>query len=83
MQRGYGPELSSMSSIGYSELAEHVDGRTDLSEAVQRIKHRTHRLARSQYVWLRRAEWLDWFESYDEGVSAALDRVGEQIAPRC
>ena len=83
LQRGYSPELSSMSSIGYSELAEHIDGKTDLAGAIQRIKHRTHRLARSQYVWLRRAKWLEWFESDDKGVSRALDRVGEQMAPRC
>ena len=83
LQRGYGPELSSMSSIGYSELAEHIDGKTDLPSAVQRIKYRSHRLARSQYAWLRRAAWVEWFESDDEGVRRALDRVGEQIAPRC
>lgn len=83
LRRGYGPELSSMSSIGYAELAECIAGRTDLVDAVQRIKNRSHRLARSQYVWLRRAEWLEWFESDDEGVMRALDRVGELIAPRC
>ena len=83
LQRGYGPELSSMSSIGYAELAECIAGRTDLVDAVQRIKHRSHRLARSQYVWLRRAGWLEWFESDDKGAMRALDRVGERIAPRC
>ena len=80
VERGYGPELPSMSSIGYQELAEHLAGEADLADAVQRIKHRTHKLARSQYVWLRRAGWLTWFEADEDGLAKAMDRVGEWVA---
>ena len=77
LERGYETNLTSMSSIGYQELSEHLRGGADLADAVQIIKHRTHRLARNQYVWLRRAKWLEWFEAEDEGLSKAMDRVGE------
>lgn len=77
LKQGYGPTLTSMSSIGYQELSEHLGGGADLADAIQMIKHRTHRLARNQYVWLRRAEWLEWFEADDEGLSEAMGRVGE------
>ena len=83
LRRGYDADLSSMSSIGYWELAEHIAGRTDYASAVQNIKHRSHRLARSQYVWLRRATWLEWFDADKEGLRRAADRVGEQIESRC
>jgi tRNA dimethylallyltransferase len=77
LERGYETSLTSMSSIGYLELAEHLGGGADLADTVQRIKHRTHRLARNQYVWLRRARWLEWFEADEAGVTKAMDRVGE------
>lgn len=79
-QRGYGPELTAMSSIGYQELTEHLSGNLDLAEAVQRIKNRTHKFARGQYVWLRRARWLEWFEADEPGLASAMDRVGEWVA---
>ena len=53
---GYGPDLPSMSSVGYSELADVLAGVLSMDEAVQRIKYRTHRLARAQYAWFRPAE---------------------------
>ncbi len=77
VERGYGPKLTAMSSIGYQELSEHLNGGAGLADTVQMIKHRTHRLARNQYVWLRRAGWLEWFEADEEGLSKAMDRVGE------
>ena len=79
-QRGYGPELTAMSSIGYQELTEHLSGNLDLADAVQRIKNRTHKFARGQYVWLRRAKWLEWFEADEPGLASAIDRVGEWVA---
>ena len=80
LTNGYEPKLSSMSSIGYQELASHITDDLKLSEAVRRIKSRTHRLARSQYVWLRRAHWLEWFDSNEEGLIKAMDRVGDWAA---
>ena len=81
--RGYGPELPSMSSIGYGELAGHMAGDATLEESIRRIKHRSHRLARGQYVWLRRARWLEWFEADEAGIQLAMARVGERLGARC
>jgi tRNA dimethylallyltransferase len=46
--RGYGPDLPSMSSVGYREVCQLVDGRMDMATAMQRIKFETHRFARHQ-----------------------------------
>ena len=80
---GYGPDLPSMSSIGYQELAEHVAGRVSLEDAVLTIKHRSHRLARGQYVWLRRAKWLKCFGADPGGIRMAEEWVGERLGQRC
>ena len=63
VERGYGCDLPSMSSIGYRQLCEHLSGELSLQDAVDRIKTETHRLARMQHNWFRRTDarisWLD------------------------
>ena len=63
IQQGYSPDLPSMSGAGYQELAAHLKGDLSLEEAIQRIKVRTHNIARHQYAWFRlkdpRIQWLD------------------------
>ena len=63
IQEGYSLDLPSMSGAGYKELAAHLKGELSLEDAVQRIKVRTHNIARHQYAWFRlkdpRIQWLD------------------------
>ena len=63
VQRGYALSLPSMSGIGYKQVGDFLSGRVSLSEAVEKIKHETHRLARRQCAWFRledaRIRWLD------------------------
>ncbi len=60
---GYSPDLSSMSGIGYHELADHLLNGTELSDAAQRTKYRTHRYIRQQSNWFRRGDpRITWFE---------------------
>lgn len=60
---GYGPDLPSMSGIGYHELVGHLLNGADISEAVQRTKFRTHRYIRRQANWFRRDDpRIRWFD---------------------
>lgn len=63
MDRGYGLDLPAMSGIGYKQIGMFLQGRLELSEAVQQMKWETHRLARHQYAWFRitdpRIHWFD------------------------
>jgi tRNA dimethylallyltransferase len=59
---GYGPELPSMSSLGYREIAAYIAGNMDLADAVEKIKFETHRFARSQYAWFHLNDArIQWF----------------------
>jgi tRNA dimethylallyltransferase len=60
-ERGYGPGLNSMKSIGYAELHAHLDGRAGLAESVERIKLETRRFAKRQMTWFRRNPKVQWF----------------------
>ena len=74
---GYDHALPSMSSIGYLELSKVHRGEYSLSEAVQLIKNRTHRFARSQHTWFRQNdERISWFDA-DKGIEEAMERVTE------
>ncbi|MCI0440224.1 MAG: tRNA (adenosine(37)-N6)-dimethylallyltransferase MiaA [Chloroflexi bacterium] len=76
LEMGYGPELPSMSSVGYRELAMHLEGKLSLDEAVQRIKYGTHRIARHQYAWFRlgdeRVAWFDVSDGFEEAMEEAM-----------
>ena len=56
-------------AMGYAELIELVFGRSDLDEAVERIKIATRQLARRQMKWFRRfnpVHWLDGREPIEQ-----------------
>jgi tRNA dimethylallyltransferase len=78
--RGYGPDLPSMSSVGYKEIGEFIGGRMDLAAAMQRIKFETHRFARHQYAWFRLNDpRIHWFDVDDQAEAKVLEMVGEAL----
>ena len=70
LERGYGPELPSLSSLGYRELVQYLNGDLSLEAAAERIKNRSHGFARHQYAWFRlndeRISWFDASEGFDQ-----------------
>ena len=71
---GYHPGLSSMSGIGYGELADHLMNGTDLDTAVDKIKFRTHRYVRQQSSWFRQNDpRIQWSQTSE--LRTAIDRV--------
>jgi tRNA dimethylallyltransferase len=60
---GYSLALPSMSSIGYREIGQHLQGKMTLEEAAYKIKTGTHRFIRHQYAWFRlKDERIRWFD---------------------
>jgi tRNA dimethylallyltransferase len=77
LHRGYARNLPSMSGIGYREVCEYLAGQCSLTEAVERTKTGTHRLARHQNSWFKRAdERIRWIETDSD----PTDIVGEWLA---
>jgi len=54
LEKGYPPDLPSMSGLGYRQIAEYLTHKMSLAEAVERLKFDTHRFARHQLTWFRR-----------------------------
>ena len=59
-ERGYGPGLNSMQSIGYAEINRFLDGALGLDETVERIKTVTRQYAKRQMTWFRKNERVVW-----------------------
>ena len=81
LDRGYGPQLPSMSSLGYREFGRYLAGEMSLDEAVIQIKTRTRRFARRQHAWFRPADQrISWFEASDEGFDSASEAAKAFLA---
>jgi tRNA dimethylallyltransferase len=57
---GYGPELRSLSGIGYREIGWLLAGRIDQREAREQIVLSTRRFAKRQRTWFRAEPGMLW-----------------------
>ncbi len=55
-------QYNALNTVGYSELFDYFDGKTDLTSAVAMIKQNTRRFAKRQLTWFRRDENTAWFQ---------------------
>jgi tRNA dimethylallyltransferase len=63
--RGYGPELRPLQSIGYRHMAAVVDGHDTLAHALEEMQRDTRRFARRQRTWLRKVPDVIWHKPQD------------------
>jgi len=68
--------LNALNTVGYSELFDYLDGKTDLPSAVAMIKQNTRRFAKRQLTWFRKDENTKWFEPN------GLQKIKEYLASR-
>ena len=66
-ERGFGPELNSMRSIGYLRINEYLDGIRGLDETVELIKTDTKKYAKRQMTWFRKNKRIRWFHPEEGG----------------
>lgn len=77
---GYSPGLPAMSSIGYKEVCQHLQGEISLAEAVERIKTGTHRLVRHQENWFRRSDRrIRWLRADDPALVERAAALMEEL----
>lgn len=69
--------LSALRTVGYTELFDYLEGKTELSAAIELIKQNTRRYAKRQLTWFRRhpeAVWID-FDQTDVMVSEIQEKL--------
>ncbi|MGE4561060.1 MAG: tRNA (adenosine(37)-N6)-dimethylallyltransferase MiaA, partial [Desulfobulbus sp.] len=62
LARGYGPELTSMQSIGYRHMAGCIAGTWDRPTATAALVQDTRRYAKRQFTWFGRSGDIHWYD---------------------
>lgn len=62
IDRGYGPGLKSMGSLGYRHMAGFLCAEFSFDEAVELLKRDTRRYAKRQMTWFRADKEIQWVE---------------------
>ena len=79
LKMGYNLNLPAMSSIGYREIGQFIQGEMTLEEAVYKTKTGTHRFIRHQYAWFRlKDERIKWFDVESE-FEGEIEQVMEEF----
>jgi tRNA dimethylallyltransferase len=81
MAKGYSLDLPSMSGIGYKQIGNFLQGKLDLTTAIQQMKNETHRFARHQYAWFHLNDArIHWLNEYNDMQNEATSLVAAFLA---
>ena len=70
-------ELNALKTVGYSEIFDYLEGKTDLPTAIDKVKQNTRRFAKRQLTWFRKDTETTWFEP-GQG-KEAIDFVDQKL----
>jgi tRNA dimethylallyltransferase len=68
---------NALNTVGYSELFNYFDGKTDVDTAIAAIKQNTRRFAKRQLTWFRKDKEIIWMNAGDEKL---VDSMLSEIA---
>jgi len=69
MQKGYGPDLPSMSAIGYREVAQYLMGKMTLEEAKILMRRNTRKFIRRQNNWFKPEDpTIHWYSMENDPI---------------
>ena len=77
---GVGPDLPSMRAVGYRQVWEHLQGRSDHAAMVERAIAATRQFARRQLTWLRSLAGVCWLDPAAGAQERALESILRNIA---
>jgi tRNA dimethylallyltransferase len=76
LDKGYSPDLNTLSAIGYREMIAHIRGEMSLDEAVTQMKRLTRRYVRQQSNWFRKEDqqihWFDVKEGMEDDICVLI-----------
>lgn len=81
MKMGYTADLNSMKAIGYKEIAEYIDGKCTLEEAIESVKQGSRRYAKRQLTWFRRDKRIIMLDP-DSAAEEAKDIIKDRFFKR-
>jgi tRNA dimethylallyltransferase len=78
LERGFSPDLPSLSAIGYRQIIAYLQGKISLDEAVQQIQRATRIFVRRQANWFKPDDPdIHWFNAGTDPLDEMLGVIGE------
>jgi tRNA dimethylallyltransferase len=74
--KGFAPELKAFKTVGYQELFDYLEGRFDLSTAIEKIKLNTRHYAKRQMTWFRKDKEIIWMDASEDNL---IERILERF----
>lgn len=65
LDSGFGPELPSMTSIGYQYVASFIEGKISIEKAIELLQRDTRRYAKRQLTWFKSDKEYQWYSPDD------------------
>ncbi|HZY09597.1 MAG TPA: tRNA (adenosine(37)-N6)-dimethylallyltransferase MiaA [Bacteroidota bacterium] len=63
---GYSRDLNAMQTVGYKEVYDFLEGKTDYDRMVELMKQNSRRFAKRQLTWFRRDKRIKWYDVQNE-----------------
>lgn len=67
--------LNALQTVGYRELFEHIENKTSLKEAVEKIKINTRQYAKRQMTWFKKDAAVNWFNPHNVSAGDILSSI--------
>ena len=74
-EKGWGPDLNALKTVGYQEVFNYFDGIYTIQEMIERIKINSRRYAKRQMTWLRNDERIHWFDPDNESEKHIIENI--------
>lgn len=69
--------LNSLNTVGYRELFNYFDGKTDREEAIRQIQSNTRQYMRKQLTWFKKDERIAWF--HPDNIEEIINYIDKSI----
>ena len=69
--KGY-QDVNALQTVGYSEIFEHLEGKTSLQTAIEEIKKNTRQYAKRQMTWFKKDKEIQWVNAKETGSISAM-----------
>jgi len=80
LEKGYSPDLPSMSGIGYRECVEVVEGRMSVEQAQVEMRRATRTFVRRQANWFKESDpSIRWFRVYEKTVDEIVNILRQLV----
>ena len=83
LDRGYSPDLPTMSAIGYREIVSYLHGKITLEDAVILMKRRTREFVRRQVNWFKPNDPnIHWYQADGNTLELVENLIANWIASK-